>query len=107
MALVKGSKAKASPFAPKNVDKAPFWVNATLKDVNGNVHNLPRGLPGSMDNQVLRSMYAAEMANRAAYDEWVKTLDPSQPIPNYVPKEFILTARVSIPNPDADKDLLL
>lgn len=105
MALNKKPAAKASPYAPKNVDKAPFWLNLQAVTVDGNRFNLPRGIAGAMDNQVLRSLYAAEVANRAAYDEWVKTLDPSQPIPDYVPKEFPFVGRITLPNPDADKDL--
>lgn len=107
MALNKKSNSN-KPAATQGVEKAPAWVNQFIVDANGERHNFPRGVPVQVENRVLRSLYHRELANREAFEKaYAQAQAKGSELPVYEPIQFTITAYVSLPNPDADKDIPL
>ncbi len=80
-------KKSATTAKATDLKKADAFLNLKLVDSEGNVHNLPKGLPLFEDNRLMRSIINAAKAN-----------------PD---REFTLTASVWFPSEDAAEDIPL
>lgn len=109
MALNKKPANKNTGAAPAStMEKAPAWINQYVTDANGERHNFPRGVPVQVESRVLRSLYNRELANRQAFEKaYEQAMANGTELPVYEPIQFTVTAYVSLPNPDADKDIPL